>query len=102
MPTLDVDGVELHYDERGQGPAVVFSHGLLWSGAMWDAQVASLSSGYRCIAYDHRGQGRSSTSPVPYDMERLTADAATLIEKLGAAPCHFVGLSMGGFVGARL
>jgi 3-oxoadipate enol-lactonase len=102
MPTLGVDGVELHYEERGSGPAVVFSHGLLWSGAMFDAQVAALSSSYRCIAYDHRGQGRSATSPEPYDMERLTADAATLIEKLGATPCHFVGLSMGGFVGMRL
>jgi 3-oxoadipate enol-lactonase len=102
MPTLGVDGVELHYEERGSGPAVVFAHGLLWSGAMFDAQVAALSSRYRCIAYDHRGQGRSSTSPAPYDMERVTADGATLIEKLGAAPCHFVGLSMGGFVGMRL
>ena len=99
---LGVDGVELHYEERGQGVPVVFSHGLLWSGAMFDAQTAALSSRFRCIAYDHRGQGRSTTSPEPYDIERLTADAATLIEKLGAAPCHFVGLSMGGFVGMRL
>ncbi|HWE27633.1 MAG TPA: alpha/beta hydrolase [Polyangia bacterium] len=102
MPMLAVDGVELHYEERGRGTPVVFSHGLLWSGAMFDAQVAALSSRFRCIAYDHRGQGRSATSPAPYDLERLTADAATLIEKLGAAPCHFVGLSMGGFVGLRL
>jgi 3-oxoadipate enol-lactonase len=102
MPTLGVDGVELHYEERGQGVPIVFSHGLLWSGTMFDAQTAALSSRFRCISYDHRGQGRSSTSPEPYDMERLTADAATLIEKLGAAPCHFVGLSMGGFVGLRL
>ncbi|MCU1280693.1 MAG: Alpha/beta hydrolase fold protein [bacterium] len=102
MATLGVDGVELHYEERGSGPAVLFSHGLLWSGAMFDAQVAALSSSFRCIAYDHRGQGRSATSPAPYDMERLASDAATLIEKLGATPCHFVGLSMGGFVGIRL
>jgi pimeloyl-ACP methyl ester carboxylesterase len=102
MPWLGVDGVELHYAERGDGPPIVFSHGLLWSGAMFDAQVAALSSRYRCIAYDHRGQGRSASSPTPYDMERLTDDAAALIGKLGAAPCHFVGLSMGGFVGMRL
>ena len=99
---LGVDGVELHYEERGQGVPIVFSHGLLWAGTMFDAQTAALSSRFRCISYDHRGQGRSSTSPGPYDMERLTADAATLIEKLGAVPCHFVGLSMGGFVGMRL
>ncbi|HEY2744920.1 MAG TPA: alpha/beta fold hydrolase [Polyangia bacterium] len=102
MPWLGVDGVELHYEERGAGPPIVFSHGLLWSAAMFDAEVAALSSRYRCIAYDHRGQGRSASSPTPYDMERLTDDAAALIEKLGAAPCHFVGLSMGGFVGMRL
>ncbi len=99
---LAVDGVELHYEERGAGTPVLFSHGLLWTGGMFDAQVAALSSRYRCIAYDHRGQGRSTSSPSPYDMERLTADAATLIEKLGIGPCHFVGLSMGGFVGMRL
>jgi len=102
MPTLAVDGIDLHYEERGAGTPVVFSHGLLWTGGMFDAQVTALSTRHRCIAYDHRGQGRSDTSPAPYDMERLTADAATLIEKLGAAPCHFVGLSMGGFVGMRL
>ena len=102
MPTLAVDGIDLHYEERGSGAPVVFSHGLLWTGGMFDAQVTALSARHRCIAYDHRGQGRSGTSPAPYDMERLTADAATLIEKLGAGPCHFVGLSMGGFVGMRL
>jgi pimeloyl-ACP methyl ester carboxylesterase len=102
MPTLEVDGVALHYDERGDGPPIVFSHGLLWSGRMYDAQVAALSSNHRCITYDHRGQGRSATSPRPYDMERLYEDAVALITRLGAAPCHFVGLSMGGFVGLRL
>ena len=102
MPSLAVDGLELHYEERGQGVPVVFSHGLLWSGAMFDAQVEALSPRFRCIAYDHRGQGRSASSPAAYDMERLTSDAAVLIEKLGAGPCHFVGLSMGGFVGMRL
>jgi 3-oxoadipate enol-lactonase len=102
MPTIAVDGVELHYEERGAGPPVIFAHGLLWSGAMFDAQTAALSSRFRCIAYDHRGQGRSASSLAPYDMEQLATDAATLIEKLGAAPCHFVGLSMGGFVGMRL
>jgi pimeloyl-ACP methyl ester carboxylesterase len=102
MPWLAVDGVDLHYDERGAGAPVVFSHGLLWSGAMFEREIAALSSRYRCIAYDHRGQGRSASSPRPYDMERLTEDAIAVIEKLGAAPCHFVGLSMGGFVGMRL
>lgn len=102
MPRLAVDGTELHYEARGAGEPVLFSHGLLWSGRMFDAQVAALADRFQCITYDHRSQGRSPASPTPFDMEKLTDDAATVIEKLGAAPCHFVGLSMGGFVGMRL
>ncbi len=103
MPLLEVNGTRLHYeDSAGDGPPIVFSHGLLWSGQMYAAQVAHLRGRYRCITYDHRGQGQSPPSARPYDMEALAEDAAALIERLGAAPCHFVGLSMGGFVGMRL
>ncbi len=103
MPTLNVNGTELYYEERGSGPeTIVFSHGLLMSGRMFDAQVEALSRRYRCITYDHRGQARSAVTKTGYDMDTLTDDAVALIEALGAAPCHFVGLSMGGFVGMRL
>jgi pimeloyl-ACP methyl ester carboxylesterase len=58
---------------------------------------------YRVVRYDHRGQGRSAKPKVPsIDIETLYGDAVALIEKLGLAPCHFVGLSMGGFVALRL
>jgi pimeloyl-ACP methyl ester carboxylesterase len=103
MPTLRLNGASLHYEERGAGPeTVVFAHGLLWSGRMFDAQVAALSGRYRCVAFDFRGQGASEVTAGGYDMETLAEDAAALIESLGAAPCHFVGLSMGGFIGMRL
>ena len=102
MPLVPIGDSELYYEEQGAGDPIVFSHGLLWSGRMYAAQMAALSDRWRCIAYDHRGQGRSATSPSPYDMDTLTDDAARLIDKLKAGPCHFVGLSMGGFVGLRL
>jgi len=103
MPTLAVEGAELYYEDTRDGAVpIVFSHGLLWSLRMYDAQVAHLRARYRCVAYDHRGQGLSRDDGSPYDMERLTDDAAQLIERLGLAPCFFVGLSMGGFVGLRL
>ncbi len=103
MPAVFINGVELHYEDTGgTGFPVVFSHGLLWSGRMFDAQVAHLRSSFRCIAYDHRGQGRSASSPKPYDMDQLTDDAGALMAHLGIGSCHFVGLSMGGFVGLRL
>lgn len=104
MPTLPIDGAEIYYEETGSGPeTIVFSHGLLFDGRMFDAQVRHFRDRYRCIVYDHRGQGRSS---VPagriVDMDQVYRDAVTLIEALDAAPCHFVGLSMGGFVGLRI
>lgn len=103
MPRLKVNGADLHYEEQGTGPeTVVFAHGLLWSGRMFDRQVAALAGRYRCVTFDFRGQGGSEVAGDGYDMDSLTADAAALIAALRCAPCHFVGLSMGGFVGMRL
>jgi 3-oxoadipate enol-lactonase len=99
---VKVNGVELHVEDTGKGPAVLFSHGLLWSSAMFRFQVAAFQDRYRCIAWDHRGQGKSEVTASGYDMDTLTDDAAALIAQLGVAPVHFVGLSMGGFVGMRL
>src|SRR5689334_11537355 len=84
MPTIAINGTELYYEESGRGVPIVFSHGLLWSARMYAPQLAALSEPYRCIAYDHRGQGRSATSATPYDMDTLADDAAALIEKLDA------------------
>jgi 3-oxoadipate enol-lactonase len=103
MPHITVNGAHLYYEEHGAGPeAIVLAHGLLWSCRMFDAQVAALQDRYRCIAFDFRGQGQSEVTRSGYDMDTLAADTATLIGALGSAPCHFVGLSMGGFIGLRL
>lgn len=103
MPDISINGARLHYEVRGDGPeTVVFAHGLLWSGAMFERQVDALEGRYRCVTFDFRGQGRSEVAPSGYDMDTLAEDAAALIEAFGCAPCHFVGLSMGGFVGMRL
>ncbi len=103
MPHLEINGARLFYDEAGSGPeTIVFAHGLLWSGLMFGPQVAALKARYRVITFDFRGQGQSEVTPAGYDMDSLSLDAAALIEKLGAGPCHFAGLSMGGFIGLRL
>ena len=54
------------------------------------------------MAFDFRGQGKSEVTRSGYDMETLYEDALALIEQLGCTPCHFLGLSMGGFIGLRL
>ncbi|MBZ5507234.1 MAG: alpha/beta hydrolase [Acidobacteriia bacterium] len=103
MPTIHANGVELFYKESGSGPeTIVFSHGLLMDHAMFEPQRAVFEKQYRVIAYDHRAQGQSQDPGQGYDMDSLAGDAAALITALNAAPCHFAGLSMGGFVGMRL
>jgi 3-oxoadipate enol-lactonase len=103
MNTIEVNGTRLYYEEHGSGEeTIVFSHGLLMNSGMFRNQVEALKNRYRCIMYDHRGQGRSAVPADGYDMDNVAKDAASLIRLLGAWPCHFVGLSMGGFVGMRL
>lgn len=103
MPKINVNDVNIHYEESGQGEdTIVFSHGLLWSSRMFDNQVAVLKDNYRVITYDHRGQGQSEVTESGYDMDTLAGDAMALIEKLNLGKVHFVGLSMGGFVAMRI
>ncbi len=103
MPKQTLGGAGIWYEDTGSGTqTIVFAHGLLWSGAMYAPQVAALRDRYRCVTFDFRGQGKSDVTLWGYDMDTLTADAIALIEFLGVAPVHFVGLSMGGFVAMRI
>lgn len=108
MPLVNVNGAEVCITDTGNpagvpdAPAVVFGHGLLFSGHMFDAQIERLKPAYRCVTIDWRGQGQTPATDDGYDMETLYADAAAIIEGLGVGPVHYVGLSMGGFVGMRL
>ena len=104
MPMIRANGTALYYEDTGgSGAPVVFSHGLLWNSSLFAPQIAVLKERYRCIAYDHRGQGRSADDVGrSISMETVTEDAAALIEKLGIGPVHFCGLSLGGIVGMRL
>jgi pimeloyl-ACP methyl ester carboxylesterase len=109
VPTLRTNGAEVAYSDTGapaehpDAPTIVFGHGLLFSGWMFSAQIEALRSAYRCVAIDWRGQGASPPAQDGrYDMDTLSEDAIAIIEHLGVAPVHFVGLSMGGFVGQRI
>ena len=106
MPDIAINGAQLYYEDTGAGStgeAIVFSHGLLWSLEMFRPQMDHLRERYRCIGYDHRGQGRSGDVDVrSIGMEALYQDAVGLIEHLELGRVHFAGLSMGGFVAMRL
>jgi len=103
MPRIKVNGVSLNYQEQGKGEeTILFVHGLLFNHHMFETQVGALKSNYRCIAFDLRGQGNSEVTRNGYEIDNLTRDTVALIETLNCGPCHFVGLSMGGFIGMRL
>ena len=100
---FEAPGASLSVMEQGNGPCICFSHGLLFRKEMYEAQIAALSGDYRCVAWDHRGQGDSGDVPGRVaTIEACTDDAIALIESLDEPAVHFVGLSMGGFVGMRI
>lgn len=100
---VDVNGTRLSVEERGTGDeSIVFAHGVLLNRRIFDRQLAVLQDQYRCVSFDFRGQGRSEVADDGYAVDELTEDAASLIRRLGCDPCHFVGHSLGAFVGLRL
>lgn len=96
------DGTELYHKDWGSGPAVVLIHGWPLSADSWDDQAVQMASaGYRTIAYDRRGFGRSSQPWSGYDYDTLADDLAAVIEQTGATDITLVGFSMGGGEVAR-
>lgn len=78
------------------GPAVLMLHPLALAGSVWDPMAHHLSGDHRVVAPDARGHGDSGWDGADFTVEDLAADAATIIETLGAGPAHVIGLSMGG------
>jgi len=96
------DGVSLYYKDWGSGQPVVFSHGWPLCADAWDAQMVFLGErGYRVIAHDRRGHGRSGQTWNGNDMDTYADDLAGLIETLGLTDAVLVGHSTGGGEVAR-
>jgi len=96
------DGTEIYYKDWGQGRPVVFSHGWPLSADAWDPQMLFLGqNGYRVIAHDRRGHGRSSQPWNGNDMDTYADDLAALVEALDLKDATLVGHSTGGGEVAR-
>jgi pimeloyl-ACP methyl ester carboxylesterase len=100
MPYLRRDGVEIYYEDHGQGLAILLSHGFGASASMWRGQVEALQRAYRLIPWDMRGHGNSD-SPADqalYSHQHTVEDMRALLDHLQIAQAVIVGHSLGGFM----
>jgi non-heme chloroperoxidase len=96
------DGTEIYYKDWGEGPVVTFSHGWPLSSDAWDGQMLFLAqNGFRAVAHDRRGHGRSSQTSSGNDMDGYADDLAAVIEALDLRDATLVGHSTGGGEVAR-
>src|SRR6186713_2003630 len=96
------DGTEIYYKDWGKGPVITFSHGWPLNADMWDAQMLFLAQqGFRCVAHDRRGHGRSGQASSGNDMNGYADDLAAVIETLDLRNITLVGHSTGGGEVAR-
>jgi len=96
------DGTTIYYKDWGSGPVITFSHGWPLNADMWDAQMLFLANqGFRVVAHDRRGHGRSSQASSGNDMNGYADDLAALVEALDLRDITMVGHSTGGGEVAR-
>lgn len=102
MPITTANGIKLHYESGGQGPPLLFIHGLGGSLEDWAPQVAHFSKTHRVFALDLRGHGRSDKPAGGYSMQLFASDIAALVNGLRLGPVHVVGISLGGGIAFQL
>ena len=103
MPTSDVGGARIHYQDTGRGKEVVLLlHAFPLHSGMWARQVAALSPRYRVVAPDYPGLGKSQPRPEPTTMEALAEQVSGLLSAIRVDRVAVVGLSMGGYLSFEL
>jgi len=102
VPHVEVKGVRFHVEEYGAGPPVLLIMGLGASTETWAAQRDAFAARHRVIAFDNRGAGRSETPPPPWTVPAMAGDAIGILDALGIARAHVVGVSMGGMIAQEM
>jgi 3-oxoadipate enol-lactonase len=102
VPTAELDGLELHYEERGIGRPMLLVAGIPAVASDWAPLAERLSEYRRVIAFDNRGGGQSTVTPGPYTTALLAADAIALLDHLGIDRADVLGMSLGGMIAQEI
>lgn len=102
VPSAALDGLDLHYEERGSGRPLLLVAGIPGVADDWAPLAERLSGSRRVVAYDNRGSGSSTVTPGPYTTATLAADAVALLDHLGIERADVFGMSLGGMIAQEL
>jgi len=102
MPLVQANGIDLYYEETGNGEPLLLISGLSGNTLGWEPIRPALAERFCAISFDNRGAGRSSAPPGPYSTRQMADDAAALLDRIGVARAHVVGLSLGGMIAQEL
>ena len=102
MSIAKVGANELFYEANGEGDPLLLIMGLAADSTAWLFQIPDFARHYRTIVFDNRGVGRSSKPRGPYTIHEMADDAAGLLDVIGIARAHVVGVSMGGMIAQEL
>jgi pimeloyl-ACP methyl ester carboxylesterase len=102
MPRVNVNGIGIHYQERGSGDPLVLIMGLGAPGSLWEDHVACYESHFRCILVDNRGAGDSDKPYGPYTTREMADDMVGLMDALDIESARVAGISMGSAIAQEL
>jgi pimeloyl-ACP methyl ester carboxylesterase len=102
MPYVETNGIQMFYEEKGQGDPLLLIMGITAPGAVWEAHAEDWSTAFRCIMPDNRGVGASDKPPGDYSSAMMADDHAGLLDALGIDKVRVVGVSMGSIIAQQL
>lgn len=102
MPCVQTNGMTMHYEERGQGDALILIMGLGADGSLWEPHVRHYGEHFRCIMIDNRGAGQSDKPVGPYAIPQMADDVLGLMDALDIDKAHISGISMGSCIGQEM
>ena len=102
MPHVKTNGIQMYYEERGQGEPLILLMGLGGDGSLWEKHVRAYESYFRCILVDNRGVGRSDKPEGPYTTGQMAQDVLGLMNSIGIDSANVSGISMGSAVAQEM